>query len=185
MLFSLHLPLTILIRWKTLRRRLHINFSWRRRVIHFLHIIQWIAEVRHYCPAPVPIILVGCKADLCGTTTRDDLHLNREQAELVARQIGAHTYQECSVFRNEGVSELFEAATRASLSAREPKGSWRCCVVVWYDLEKREGRYLDFLVVMCNRHLQLSSWETNVGPGSIITVKISYRYQVKGLVIST
>ena len=73
----------------------------------------------------------------------------------MATQIGARAYKECSALKIEGVDDVFEAATRASMLMREgvPSGSaggyryrergggggtrsrgetgggWKCCVV--------------------------------------------------------
>ena len=42
-----------------------------------------------------------------------------EDAERVAAAIGARAYKECSALRIEGVDDVFEAATRASMLMRE------------------------------------------------------------------
>lgn len=84
---------------------------------------KWAPEVKHFCPG-IPIILVACKIDLRGDPEVErDLALNglgkmptREEGEQVAREIQAMQYLECSALKNEGVQEVFEAATRASLT---------------------------------------------------------------------
>lgn len=79
--------------------------------------------------------------------------MSRENAERVATDIGARDYKECSALKIEGVDDVFEAATRASMLMREgvptashhrrkssgrsgdafkgdtTGGSWKCCVV--------------------------------------------------------
>ena len=40
-------------------------------------------------------------------------------AQEVAREIGARAYKECSALRGDGVDDVFEAATRASMLMRE------------------------------------------------------------------
>ncbi|KAJ3404313.1 GTP-binding protein Rho1 [Chytriomyces hyalinus] len=84
---------------------------------------KWIAEVLHYCPG-IPIILVGCKKDL-----RDDPNVARalaktgerpvsfQEGQDMARRIGAYSYLECSARSREGVRQVFETATRASLAS--------------------------------------------------------------------
>ncbi|KAA1472863.1 ras-domain-containing protein [Dentipellis sp. KUC8613] len=114
--------------------------------------VKWIEEVRSICGPVIPIILVGCKADL--RPPRDAPNINdyvsRAQAERVAQAIGARAYKECSALKIEGVDDVFEAATRASMLMREgvPAGGmhqrrrssmsgenddasrgWKCCVV--------------------------------------------------------
>ena len=45
--------------------------------------------------------------------------MSRAQAERVAQSIGARAYKECSALKIEGVDDVFEAATRASMLMRE------------------------------------------------------------------
>jgi len=86
---------------------------------------KWIEEVRNICGPTIPVILVGCKADLRPTTDHPDTPDNpcpwvtREQGERVASAIGARAYKECSALRIEGVDEVFETATRASMLMRD------------------------------------------------------------------
>jgi len=85
--------------------------------------VKWIEEVRAICGPNVPVILVGCTADLRPPPHQqrrdmpdDELpFVTRARAEAVAAAIGARTYKECSSMRNEGVDDVFEAATRASM----------------------------------------------------------------------
>jgi len=88
---------------------------------------KWISEVIHFCPG-VPIILVGCKMDL-RTDNPTILELRKtsqepvshDRANDVARSIKAVAYLECSAKTNEGVREVFEAATRAALTNTHKK----------------------------------------------------------------
>lgn len=86
-----------------------------------LIVVQWISEILHFLTG-VPYILVGCKVDLrhdpdvikdCQKTSQKPV--TREQGETVCRKIGAFKYMECSALTNEGVREVFEAATKAAL----------------------------------------------------------------------
>ncbi|EIW76883.1 rho small monomeric GTPase [Coniophora puteana RWD-64-598 SS2] len=82
---------------------------------------KWIDEVRTICGPTIPILLVGCKADLRpapGSPTSSGF-VSRAQAERVAQEIGARAYKECSALKIEGVDDVFEAATRASMLMRE------------------------------------------------------------------
>ncbi|OMH86190.1 GTP-binding protein rho1 [Zancudomyces culisetae] len=88
---------------------------------------KWIAEVLHFC-AGLPIILVGCKKDLRNDPrTIEDLRRNglhpvtTEEGMSVAQKIGAFKYLECSAKTNDGVREVFEAATRAALLSKTKK----------------------------------------------------------------
>jgi len=120
---------------------------------------KWIEEVRELCGPTIPVILVGCKADLRPNIEHPDTPDNpcpwvtREMGERAAQTIGARAYKECSALKIEGVDDVFEAATRASMLMRdgvpshpqaaevrhnrrrskaasdETGGSWKCCVV--------------------------------------------------------
>ena len=83
--------------------------------------------MRSICGPTIPILLVGCKADLRPPPNAPDIgnYVSRAQAERVASEIGARAYKECSALKIEGVDDVFEAATRASMLMREgaPSGS--------------------------------------------------------------
>ena len=88
---------------------------------------KWTPEVRHFCPN-VPIILVGNKKDLRNDpTTINELAkmkqkpVTAEEGLAVAEKINAHGYLECSAKTKEGVKEVFENATKASLSVKRKK----------------------------------------------------------------
>ncbi|TFY60526.1 hypothetical protein EVG20_g7387 [Dentipellis fragilis] len=104
--------------------------------------VKWIEEVRSICGPVIPIILVGCKADL--RPPRDAPNINdyvsRTQAERVAQAIGARAYKECSALKIEGVDDVFEAATRASMLMREgvPAGVGDGSVVWFVDYPHRD-----------------------------------------------
>lgn len=88
---------------------------------------KWISEVLHFCRG-VPIILVGCKCDLRNDPqTIENLRQTSQQpvstaeGQSVADKIGAYKYLECAAKTGQGVREVFECATRASLMARDGK----------------------------------------------------------------
>ncbi|KAG5636944.1 Rho GTPase [Sphagnurus paluster] len=81
---------------------------------------KWIEEVRAICGPSIPVILVGCKADLRPPAiTAETPWVTREQGERVAQAIGARAYKECSALKIEGVDDVFETATRASMLMRD------------------------------------------------------------------
>ncbi|GAA5973911.1 hypothetical protein JCM11641_001213 [Rhodosporidiobolus odoratus] len=88
--------------------------------------VKWIEEVRSLCGPTIPVILVGCKADLRDKVMAEGgggergRWVTTEQGQSIATQIGARTYRECSALLNSGVDELFEAATRAAMLVRGP-----------------------------------------------------------------
>ncbi|GMM30230.1 Rho family GTPase [Martiniozyma asiatica (nom. inval.)] len=97
---------------------------------------KWISEVMHFCQG-VPIILVGCKIDL----RNDQKTLERlskgglqpvstGEGQAVAEKIKAINYLECSAKLNQGVREVFEAATRAALETKEKEKKKKKCVIL-------------------------------------------------------
>ncbi|THV06686.1 rho small monomeric GTPase [Dendrothele bispora CBS 962.96] len=86
---------------------------------------KWIEEVRSICGPTIPVILVGCKADLRpsphhpNTSDNPSPYVTREMGERVANAIGARAYKECSALKIEGVDDVFETATRASMLMRD------------------------------------------------------------------
>jgi GTPase SAR1 family protein len=83
--------------------------------------VKWNEEVRSICGPSVPVLLVGLKSDLRPPPGHpdSDQYVSRERAEEVAQQIGARAYKECSALKIQGVDDVFEAATRASLLVRD------------------------------------------------------------------
>lgn len=83
---------------------------------------KWIEEVRSICGPTIPVILVGCKADVRPHPIPAGF-VTPEQGEEVRKQIGARAYKECSALKIEGVDEVFETATRASMLMRDGVGA--------------------------------------------------------------
>ncbi|KAI9099759.1 GTP-binding protein rhoA [Phlyctochytrium arcticum] len=89
---------------------------------------KWITEVLHFC-AGLPVLLVGCKMDLRhdGRTNENLARLRQtpvtsEQGHAMAQKIGAYRYVECSAKTGEGVTQIFEHATRAALAVNSKRG---------------------------------------------------------------
>jgi Ras homolog gene family, member A len=97
---------------------------------------QWVPEIRHFC-ADVPCLLVGCKKDLrMNRRVVDSIGMRggtlviMEEAEAVAKRIGALMYLECSAMTGEGVMEVFENAVRYSRSPSDRKKKSQKCLVL-------------------------------------------------------
>lgn len=97
---------------------------------------KWAEEVNELCPR-VPIILVGLKKDLRNdpltieeVRKRSSHIVLAPEAEAVARQIGARRYVECSALTGEGVDDVLEVATRASLLAIAEDEPAKCCIIL-------------------------------------------------------
>ncbi|KAG9304883.1 hypothetical protein G9A89_010745 [Geosiphon pyriformis] len=100
---------------------------------------KWMEEIVENCPG-VKIVLVALKCDLrTDENTRRNMSryglkpVSYEEGLLVARNIQASRYLECSAKHNRGVKEAFEQAAQVSILAR-PKGApndskrVRCCI---------------------------------------------------------
>lgn len=90
---------------------------------------KWVPETKNFCPN-AHIVLVGIKKD-----TRNDPHemkrklVTSQEGQLMAEQIHAFAYIECSAKTKEGVGEVFETATRAALQVKKGKGEKKCLLV--------------------------------------------------------
>lgn len=85
---------------------------------------KWNEEVRSICGQHIPVILVGCKTDLRekakqNGSFRADTFVEPQEGERICKAIGARAYYECSSLLNQGVDDVFEAATRAAMLVRE------------------------------------------------------------------
>jgi Ras-related C3 botulinum toxin substrate 1 len=80
--------------------------------------LQWYPEIEHHAPG-VPIILVGTKLDLRDDeATRESLRQKKmapiqyEQAVMVAKEIKAQKYLECSALTQRNLKSVFDEAIR-------------------------------------------------------------------------
>lgn len=80
--------------------------------------LQWHPEIAHHAPS-VPIILVGTKLDLReDPATLESLRQKRmepvsyDQALIVAKDIRAHKYLECSALTQRNLKSVFDEAIR-------------------------------------------------------------------------
>jgi Ras family protein A len=93
---------------------------------------KWVGEVKHFCPG-CPFVLVGCKKDLrndpetIAKLKKAKLEpVSMERAQLLAKEIGAVQYIECSARTKDNVREVFEVATKAALSTKRKKSKNAC-----------------------------------------------------------
>jgi Ras-related C3 botulinum toxin substrate 1 len=80
--------------------------------------LQWYPEIEHHAPG-VPIILVGTKLDLRDDeATKESLRQKKmapiqyEQAVMVAKEIKAQKYLECSALTQRNLKSVFDEAIR-------------------------------------------------------------------------
>lgn len=85
---------------------------------------MWIPELQQHAKS-TPIVLVGTQSDLRtndamlnGLSKRKEKPVSYQQAEKLAKQIGAVHYGECSALTQKGLKSVFDEAL---LSVLEPK----------------------------------------------------------------
>ncbi|KAM4585992.1 rho-related GTP-binding protein RhoG-like [Fundulus diaphanus] len=97
--------------------------------------LKWKPEVSQHCPK-APILLLGTKRDLRG----DEEMVKRlkeeglapstqQQGDILAKQIGAVKYMECSALQQENIEEVFEEAVRAALFPATKKNCKKCALL--------------------------------------------------------
>jgi len=90
---------------------------------------KWVPEIQHHAPN-VPILLVGTKSDLRKDentikqlNSRQQSLVTVENAQRMAKEIGAVNFLECSALTQEGLKQVFDDAIRAAMSKpNKPKG---------------------------------------------------------------
>jgi len=83
---------------------------------------KWVPEIQHHAPN-VPILLVGTKSDLRKDentikqlNSRQQSVVTVENAQQMAKEIGAVNFLECSALTQEGLKQVFDDAIRAAMS---------------------------------------------------------------------
>eukprot|EP00300_Choanocystis_sp_HF-7_P003425 c12622_g1_i1.p1 GENE.c12622_g1_i1~~c12622_g1_i1.p1 ORF type:complete len:185 (+),score=35.22 c12622_g1_i1:133-687(+) len=87
--------------------------------------LKWRAEVRNFCP-DVPVLLIGTKSDLRGSATEAILPAD---VSKVAALVGAVMQLECSALTREGVTNVFESASRQVLENKKAKPKRKCVLL--------------------------------------------------------
>lgn len=97
--------------------------------------LKWKPEVSQQCPK-VPILLLGTKSDLRGdeetVTKLKEQGLaptTHQQGDILAKQIGAVKYMECSALQQENIREVFEEAARVVLFPAPKKNCEKCVLL--------------------------------------------------------
>jgi len=91
---------------------------------------KWYPEIQHHSPG-TPFLLLGLKSDLRGDQEvkqrledRKQTFVTSEQAQAMAREIGAFGYFECSALTQKNLKDTFDNAIRAALQPKsKPKKS--------------------------------------------------------------
>ncbi|XP_014293184.1 ras-like GTP-binding protein Rho1 [Halyomorpha halys] len=64
----------------------------------------WVPEIKEFAPPGIPKLLVANKKDL-RDGSKDQIEY--KEGEIMAKEIGAYAYLECSALRYEGIEEIF------------------------------------------------------------------------------
>ncbi len=103
---------------------------------YFLELIpsvQWQPEVSYFAKG-APIVLVGTKMDVRTqpkTKAMKQPLVTKEEADVVAKKIGAIAHVECSAMTQEGLKTVFDTAIRASLARRTaPPAQSKMCAIL-------------------------------------------------------
>jgi len=96
---------------------------------------KWVPEIQHHAPN-VPILLVGTKSDLRKDqatidqlTSRQQALVRVEDAQRMAKEIGAVNFLECSALTQEGLKQVFDDAIRAAMSTPVKQGRKPCILL--------------------------------------------------------
>eukprot|EP01100_Stratorugosa_tubuloviscum_P011048 TRINITY_DN484_c0_g4_i5.p1 TRINITY_DN484_c0_g4~~TRINITY_DN484_c0_g4_i5.p1 ORF type:complete len:198 (+),score=89.01 TRINITY_DN484_c0_g4_i5:67-660(+) len=90
---------------------------------------RWLIELKHHCPN-VPILLVGTKIDLRDELNNSSSSSNNsenkqttsiEQGSILATEIGALSYFECSAFTQYNIQQVFDQAVISVISPSKRK----------------------------------------------------------------
>jgi len=110
-------------------RKLRPRNLHRNKVNVIIRIICRLSELVHFCP-DVPQILVGTKTDLRTDPTmlerlaaQGQHPISKEQGEILAKQIKAVKYLECSAKTTENLKTVFDEAVKCVLFSKKKKKS--------------------------------------------------------------
>jgi len=96
---------------------------------------KWVPEIQHHAPG-VPILLVGTKSDLRKddqTTkqlaSRGQNLVTTDEANSMAKEVGAVKYLECSALTQEGLKQVFDDAIRAAMTPQKKAKKGGCQIL--------------------------------------------------------
>jgi len=96
---------------------------------------KWVPEITHHAPN-VPIVLVGTKSDLRKDdnmakqlASRNQAMVTVENAQRMAKEIGAVSFLECSALTQEGLKQVFDDAIRAAMAGTEKPPKKKCVLL--------------------------------------------------------
>ncbi|KAL6066745.1 Rho GTPase protein rac1 [Balamuthia mandrillaris] len=99
---------------------------------------KWVPEIRENGCGDVPFIMVGTKSDLrqnkeavAALSAKGQSLVTPEQANKIAKAVGAAKVVECSALTQEGLKNVFEEAIRLGTPKEDgAKSSGGCCIMM-------------------------------------------------------
>lgn len=95
---------------------------------------KWVPEVKHFSKKS-PFILVGTKSDLRGDPAEIEKLskagqkvVSKEDAEAMAKAIGAVEYHECSALTQDGLKKVFDRAIHYGI--HKPSAQKKKCIIL-------------------------------------------------------
>lgn len=78
-------------------------------------------EAKRHMKRKKPIVLLGCQNDIRNDVHGQSSHVTENEGHVLAKEIGADVYLECSSVNLEGVSEVFQSIVTLALKNRKKK----------------------------------------------------------------
>lgn len=78
----------------------------------------WVPEIKNFMGRKVPIILVGLQADSRVDSSEE---ISKAEGHVLAKEIGAERYIECSAITKAGVQDVFTNTVMSALKYRKKK----------------------------------------------------------------
>eukprot|EP00475_Leptophrys_vorax_P007425 TRINITY_DN146_c1_g1_i6.p1 TRINITY_DN146_c1_g1~~TRINITY_DN146_c1_g1_i6.p1 ORF type:complete len:192 (-),score=39.66 TRINITY_DN146_c1_g1_i6:111-686(-) len=96
---------------------------------------KWYPEIKHHCPLS-PILLVGTKSDFRGDhstiaqlASKGMKMIDKEDAQNLAKEMGANDYLECSALTQEGLKTVFDRAIQVGINKPKKPSSRNCSIL--------------------------------------------------------
>lgn len=78
----------------------------------------WVPEIKNFMGRKVPIILVGLQTDSRVDSSEE---ISKAEGHVLAKEIGAERYIECSAITKAGVQDVFTNTVMSALKYRKKK----------------------------------------------------------------
>ena len=88
----------------------------------FLNVKEfWVPEVKRYGRSKTSLILLGTQSDRTNNVVDTDHHVQTEEGQKLAKEIGADTFLTCSAFDRDSIIRTFECVVNSGIKQRKHK----------------------------------------------------------------